>query len=180
MSLSRALSFIQRRQFSNSRQLLISEGDSLPNVQVQLKSPGETIMTQDLFKGKKKSILIGVPGAFTPGCSKTHLPGYIEKANELKSKGVDLIACTSVNDAFVMTEWGKSLKAEDAVTLLADSKGEFAKALDLSFDASGALGNHRSKRFAAIIKEGKVEKLFVEPDNTGLSVSLVDSVLKHI
>ncbi|KAG0736619.1 hypothetical protein G6F57_002082 [Rhizopus arrhizus] len=179
MSFSRAFSLIQRRQFSNTRQLLIAEGDSIPNVQVQLKSPGETVMTQDLFNNKK-SILIGVPGAFTPGCSKTHLPGYIEKAQDLKSKGIDLVACTSVNDAFVMTEWGNSLKAENTVTLLADSKGEFAKALDLSFDASGALGNHRSKRFAAIIKEGKVEKLFVEPDNTGLSVSLVDNVIKHI
>ncbi|CAO3701572.1 unnamed protein product [Rhizopus stolonifer] len=179
MYFSRAFSLVQRRQFSNTRQLLIAEGDRIPNVQVQLKSPGETVMTQDLFKNKK-SILIGVPGAFTPGCSKTHVPGYIEKAQELKSKGIDLVACTAVNDAFVMTAWGDSLKTGSAVTLLADSKGEFAKALDLDFDASGALGNHRNKRFAAIIKEGKVEKLFVEPDSTGLNVSLVDNVIKHI
>ncbi|KAI9254233.1 Redoxin [Sporodiniella umbellata] len=179
MFMSRAFSLIQRRSFSNTRQCLIAEGERIPNVQIQLKSPGETVMTQDLFKGKR-AILVGVPGAFTPGCSKTHLPGYVQKADELKSKGIDLIACTAVNDAFVMTAWGESLKANTAVTLLADSKGDLAKALDLSFDASGALGSHRNKRFAAVIKDGKVEKLFVEPDNTGLNVSLVENVIKHV
>lgn len=123
---------------------------------------------------------IGVPGAFTPGCSKTHLPGYVKEAETLKSKGVDLVACVAVNDAFVMTEWGKAHQADDKVTLLADSKGELAKAMDLDFDASGALGNHRFKRFAAILEDGKVKKLFVEPDTTGLNVSLVENVVKSL
>jgi 2-Cys peroxiredoxin 5 len=91
-----------------------------------------------------------------------------------------LIACVAVNDAFVMSEWGTAHNAEGAVTLLADSKGELAKAMDLDFDATGALGNHRFKRFAAIIDDGKISKLFVEPDTTGLNVSLVENVVKSL
>ena len=91
------------------------------------------------------------------------MPGYVKEAEKLKGKGVDLIACVAVNDAFVMNEWGKAHQAEGVVTLLADSKGELAKAMELDFDASGALGNHRFKRFAAILDDGKVSKLFVEP-----------------
>lgn len=98
----------------------------------------------------------------------------------MKSKGIDLIACVAVNDAFVMSEWGKAHKADGSVTLLADSKGELAKAMDLDFDATGALGNHRFKRFAAIIDDGKIKKLFVEPDTTGLNVSLVENVVKSL
>ncbi|KAI8327201.1 Redoxin [Choanephora cucurbitarum] len=171
---------VQRRAFSNTTRLSIAEGDVIPNIEVQLKSPAETIKTGDFFQGKK-AILFGVPGAFTPGCSKTHLPGYVHEAKALKSKGVDAIACVAVNDAFVMTEWGKANQAEEhGVTLLADSKGELAKAMDLNFDATGALGSHRFKRFAAILEDGKVQKLFVEPDNTGLKVSLVENVSKHL
>lgn len=108
------------------------------------------------------------------------MPGYIKEAESLKSKGVDLVACVAVNDAFVMTEWGKAHQADNKVTLLADSKGELAKAMDLDFDASGALGSHRFKRFAAILEDGKVKKLFVEPDTTGLNVSLVENVVKSL
>jgi 2-Cys peroxiredoxin 5 len=175
----RVLPLIQRRAFSQSSRCLIAEGDRIPSVSVQLRSPAETVQTDELFKGKK-SILFGVPGAFTPGCSKTHLPGYVKEAANLKAKGVELVACVAVNDAFVMTEWGNAHNAQGAVTLLADPKGELAKAMDLDFDASGALGNHRFKRFAAIIDDGKVSKLFVEPDSTGLNVSLVENVVKSL
>ncbi|KAI8061846.1 Redoxin [Gilbertella persicaria] len=171
---------VQRRTFSNTSRLFIAEGDKIPNIEVQLKSPAETVKTADFFQGKK-AILFGVPGAFTPGCSKSHLPGYIHQAKELKKKGIDTIACVAINDAFVMNEWGKAHQAEEnGVTLLADFKGEFAKAMELDFDATGALGNHRFKRFAAILDNGKVQKLFVEPDNTGLKVSLVENVAKHL
>ncbi|KAI9482656.1 MAG: Redoxin [Benjaminiella poitrasii] len=169
----------QRRAFHNTSRLFIAEGDAIPNVQLQLKSPGQTITTQDLFKGKK-SILFGVPGAFTPGCSKSHLPGYIQHAKELKTKGIDLIACVAVNDAFVMSAWGQQLNAEQDITLLADSKGELAKAMDLSFDASGALGGPRFKRFAAVLDDGKVQRLFIEPDNTSVSISSAENVLKNL
>ncbi|KAI8072347.1 Redoxin [Gongronella butleri] len=171
---------VSRRSLHSSARCMVKAGDSLPNVSVQLSSPGDTVALPDLFKDKAKAILITVPGAFTPGCSKTHLPGYIREAERLKStKGVDLIACASVNDAFVMTAWGKALY-NDEVTLLADPKGDLAKALDLDFDASAALGNHRFKRSALIIEQGIVTQVFEEPDKTGLSVSLVEEVEKHL
>lgn len=173
---------IARRSFHATARQNIKVGDTLPSVQVQLSSPGETVNVRDLFGTSKKAILFGVPGAFTPGCSKTHLPGYIKAAESLKqSHGVDRIACVSVNDAFVMTAWGKDVQNDnDQVTLLADSKGELARAMDLAFDASGALGNHRFQRFAAILENGVVKQLFVEPDRTGLDVSLVENVKKHL
>jgi 2-Cys peroxiredoxin 5 len=108
------------------------------------------------------------------------LPGYIKHASDLKSKGIENIYCVSVNDAFVMTAWGEAQNAGDKVTMLADFKGELAKAMDLNFDATGALGGHRFKRFAAVIQDGKVDKLFVEPDTTGLNVSLAENVIKTL
>ncbi|KAI8369444.1 Redoxin [Radiomyces spectabilis] len=173
-------SIIGRRSFHSAGARYIQAGDRLPSVQVQRKSPADVVNVRELFENANKAVLFGVPGAFTPGCSKTHLPGYIKKAEELKKKNVDLIACVSHNDAFVMNAWGDSVQNNDAVSLLADFKGELAEALDLSFDATGALGNRRYKRFAAIIEKGVVKQLFVEPDNTGLNVSLVENVEKHL
>ncbi|KAI8148089.1 Redoxin [Fennellomyces sp. T-0311] len=171
----------QARGFHSSAASFIKAGEYLPSVVVQRRSPADTVDVRELFGNVNKAILFGVPGAFTPGCSKTHLPGYINKAEELKTeKGVDLIACVSVNDAFVMNAWSEVNHADGKVELLADSKGELAKALELDFDASGALGNHRCKRFAAIVEHGVVKQLFVEPDKTGLSVSLVENVEKHL
>ncbi|KAL1929651.1 hypothetical protein VTP01DRAFT_1789 [Rhizomucor pusillus] len=175
---------LQRRQvrgFHASAASFIKAGDHLPSITVQRKSPADTVNIQDLFGNVNKAVLFGVPGAFTPGCSKTHLPGYIKQAEELKTnKGVDLIACVSVNDAFVMNAWGEATGSDGKVELLADSKGELAKAMELDFDASGALGGHRFKRFAAIVERGVVKQLFVEPDKTGLNVSLVENVEKHL
>ncbi|KAI9251442.1 Redoxin [Phascolomyces articulosus] len=171
----------QRNGFHNTATQFIKKGDYLPSVTVQRKSPGDTVDVQELFGSVKKAILFGVPGAFTPGCSKTHLPGFIQQAEKLKAeKGVDLIACVSVNDAFVMSAWADATNADGKVDLLADSKGELAKAMDLDFDASGALGGHRFKRFAAILDHGVVKELFVEQDKTGLNVSLVENVEKHL
>ncbi|KAG0175734.1 Peroxiredoxin-5, mitochondrial [Apophysomyces sp. BC1034] len=177
----RSVSLLGRRSFHTSPFRAIQVGDRIPSVKVHRQSPGDVVDTNELFSQAKKAIFIGVPGAFTPGCSKTHLPGYIKQVGALKDKGVDLIACVSVNDAFVMSAWGVDLKTtQDDITLLADSKGELAKAMDLSFDASGALGNHRFKRFAAIVENGVVKHLFVEPDKTGLDVSLVQNVEKYL
>ncbi|CAO3593184.1 unnamed protein product [Absidia cylindrospora] len=143
-------------------------------------SPGDTVNVRDLFGTSNKAILFGVPGAFTPGCSKTHLPGYLDAAERLKEQhNVDLIACVSVNDAFVMNAW-KDANVKAGVEYLADAKGELARAMDLAFDASGALGNHRFQRFAAIVENGVVKQLFVEPDRTGLDVSLVKNVEKYL
>ncbi|KAF7723163.1 Peroxiredoxin-5, mitochondrial [Apophysomyces ossiformis] len=175
------MSLFGRRAFHSSSFRAIQVGDRLPSVNVHRQSPADAVDVQELFSASKKAILIGVPGAFTPGCSKTHLPGYIKEAGSLKNKGVDLIACVSVNDAFVMSAWGNDLKtAENNITLLADAKGDLAKAMDLSFDASAALGNHRFKRFAAIVENGVIKNLFVEPDKTGLDVSLVQNVEKYL
>ncbi|KAI9495904.1 peroxiredoxin-like protein [Zychaea mexicana] len=170
-----------QRGFHSSTAHLIKKGDYLPSIVVQRKSPADTVDVQELFGSVNKAILFGVPGAFTPGCSKTHLPGYIKQAEQLKAeKGVDLIACVSVNDAFVMSAWADATSADGKVELLADSKGELAKAMDLDFDASGALGGHRFKRFAAVLEHGVVKELFVEQDKTGLNVSLVENVEKHL
>ncbi|KAG2227514.1 hypothetical protein INT45_002199 [Circinella minor] len=179
--LQRVATTTTTRGFHSSTTQYIKKGDYLPSVVVQRKSPADTVDVQELFGSVNKAILFGVPGAFTPGCSKTHLPGYIQRAEELKTeKGVDLIACVSVNDAFVMSAWADATHADSKVELLADSKGELAKAMDLDFDATGALGGHRFKRFAAILEHGVVKELFVEQDKTGLNVSLVENVEKHL
>ncbi|KAF9928249.1 Peroxiredoxin-5, mitochondrial [Modicella reniformis] len=143
-------------------------------------SPADTVNPAELFGSAKKAVLIGVPGAFTPGCSKTHVPGYLKHYSELKEKGVDLIGCVSVNDAFVMNAWAKQLEVGDKITMLADPQGKFVKDLGLDFDASAALGSYRSKRFALVLENGKITKVFVEPNNTGLSVSLAENVLKEL
>ncbi|KAF9975679.1 hypothetical protein BGZ73_000582 [Actinomortierella ambigua] len=132
--------------------------------------PADTVKPAELFGSAKKAILIGVPGAFTPGCSKTHVPSYLEHYSELKAKGVDLIGCVSVNDAFVMDAWGKDLGVQDKIVMLADPQGKMVKELGLDFDASAALGGYRAKRFTLVL----------EPNNTGLSVTLAENVLKEL
>ncbi|KAF9096257.1 Peroxiredoxin-5, mitochondrial [Mortierella sp. GBA35] len=143
-------------------------------------SPSDTVNPAELFGSAKRAVLIGVPGAFTPGCSKTHVPGYLKHYDELKNKGIELIGCVSVNDAFVMDAWGKDLNVGDKVTMLADPQGKFVKDLGLDFDASAALGGHRAKRFALVLENGKITKAFVEPNNTGLSVTLAENLLKEL
>ncbi|XP_067232974.1 peroxiredoxin-5, mitochondrial [Chanodichthys erythropterus] len=160
----------------------IKVGQHLPAVEVQERDPGNNISMAELFKGKK-GVLFGVPGAFTPGCSKTHLPGFIEMAEDLKAKGVGEIACVSVNDVFVMSAWGKENGADGKVRMLADPTGAFTKAVDLFLDNDHllqVLGNLRSQRYAMLIEDGVVKKLNVEPDGTGLTCSLASSFLTEI
>jgi peroxiredoxin len=141
----------------------ISAGDKAPSV--KLKTLGESgpqdLQTDEFFKGKKV-VLFAVPGAFTPTCSAKHLPGFVEKADQIKAKGVDEIACISVNDAFVMGAWGKSQSADGKVTMIADGNADFAKACGLTLDASGAGLGTRMQRCAMIVNDGKVEQVFVE------------------
>uniref|UniRef100_A0A8C2ITR5 Peroxiredoxin-5 n=1 Tax=Cyprinus carpio TaxID=7962 RepID=A0A8C2ITR5_CYPCA len=160
----------------------IKVGQHLPDVQVQEGDPGNSISMVELFKGKK-AVLFGVPGAFTPGCSKTHLPGFIEMAGDLKARGVDEVACVSVNDVFVMSAWGKENGADGKVRMLADPTGAFTKAVDLFLDNDHlfqVLGNLRSQRYAMLIEDGVVRKLSVEPDGTGLTCSLAPNFLSEI
>src|SRR3954471_6446282 len=155
-------------------------GDRIPDVEVRVmnaEGAPETVKTGDVL-GSGKVVLFAVPGAFTPGCSKIHLPGYVANADELKAKGVDTIACIAVNDAWVMDAWAKDQGADDIV-MLADGSGEFAKAMGLEFDGSGFGLGKRSQRYAAVIEDGTITQLEVEP-KPGVDVSSCDSILEKL
>ena len=160
--------------------MTIKVGDKMPEGTFKImKSDGPgAISSKELFSGKKV-VLFSVPGAFTPTCSKQHLPGFIEKAGELKKKGVDTIACMAVNDVFVMDAWGSQTGAGDKVKLLADGNGDYAEALGLTMDATGFGMGRRGKRFAMVVNDGVVEQLHVE--NPGeFKVSSADHVLENL
>ncbi|MDP3905606.1 peroxiredoxin [Novosphingobium sp.] len=142
--------------------MTISVGDKLPDIKlVKAGEAGpEAVQSADYFKGKRVA-LFSVPGAFTPTCSAKHLPGYVEKAEDLKAKGIDEIACTAVNDPFVMGAWGKAAGSAD-VTMLADGNGDFAEALGLTMDGSGFGLGKRGQRFSMVVNDGVVEQLHVE------------------
>ncbi len=142
--------------------MTISKGDKLPDVTlVKVTAEGpDKVQSADYFAGKKVA-LFAVPGAFTPTCSAKHLPGYVEKAAELKAKGVDEIVCTSVNDAFVLGAWNKSGGSDD-ITMLADGNADFASALGLDADFSGFGMGKRSQRYSLIVNDGVVEEVNVE------------------
>ena len=158
--------------------MTIAVGDRIPDVQVMTFGPdGPThVQTGDVL-GTGKVVLFAVPGAFTPTCSDYHLPSYLVRNDELRAKGVDTIACISVNDPFVMGAWGKAQNVGDQVTLLADGNGDFTEAIGLEMDGSGFGLGTRSQRYAAIIEDGVVTALQVEP-GPGLSVSAADAVLE--
>jgi peroxiredoxin len=161
--------------------MAIKVGDSLPQ-DIKLKEmvggAPKDVTVGEVFKGKKV-VLFAVPGAFTPTCSMKHLPGFVEQAAAIKSKGVDEVVCLSVNDAFVMGAWGDQQKAGGKVRMLADGNGDFTKSLGLSLDASGFGMGARSQRYALIAKDGKVEELLVE-SGPGLNVSSAESVLAKL
>ena len=157
--------------------MTIKAGDKIPSVKLRhmtAEGPKE-ITTDEIFKGKKV-VLFAVPGAFTPTCSNKHLPGFVEKAAAIKAKGVDTIACISVNDAFVMGAWGKAQNATGKVEMLADGNGDFARAVDLEMDGSGFGLGKRSKRYAMVVQDGVVKTIAVE--NPGaFEVSSADAIL---
>jgi len=144
--------------------MAIEVGDRIPDVKLKELSPEgmKDVATGDLCKGRKV-VLFAVPGAFTPTCSARHLPGFVTKASELRAKGVDEVVCVSVNDAFVMDSWGKSAEAGDKVRMLADGNAEFADAMGLAVDASSHGMGRRSQRYAAIVEDGVVKHLAVDP-----------------
>ncbi|KAM6158893.1 peroxiredoxin-5, mitochondrial [Rhynchocyon petersi] len=175
--------FGKTRSFSGVAAVMapIKVGDALPAVVVFEGEPGNKVNLAELYKGKK-GVLFGVPGAFTPGCSKTHLPGFVEQAGALKAKGAQVVACLSVNDVFVTNEWGKAHHAEGKVRLLADPIGAFGKETELLLDDSlvPLFGNRRLKRFSMVIDDGVVKVLNVEPDGTGLTCSLAPNILSQL
>jgi len=149
----------------------IQVGDSVPSVDLFEGKPDVKVNLAELTKDGK-FVIFGVPGAFTPGCSATHLPGYIEKAADIKGQGVKEIICVSVNDPFVMGAWGEAQGASGKVRMLADTCGDLTKALDLEVDLAKVLGSVRSKRYSMVVENGKVTAVNVEPDGTGLTCSL--------
>ncbi len=159
--------------------MTIKVGDRLPAT--NFMTPGEKgpepVSTDDVFKGKRVA-LFAVPGAFTPTCDARHLPSFKDNAEGLKSKGVDLIACVSVNDVFVMKAWGKASDA-DGIMMLADGNGDFTKALGLELDASGFGMGHRSQRYSMLVNDGVVEQLNVE-NGGAYEVSSGDYLLSHM
>jgi peroxiredoxin len=161
--------------------MTINVGDKLPSVtlrQVTPEGPKE-ISSDDFFRGKKVA-LFAVPGAFTPACSQRHLPGYVDKASDIRAKGVDEIACVAVNDAAVMGAWGKDQKAEGKVTMLADGSGDFVRALGLELDLSkGGLGV-RSKRYSMLVDNGVVKSLQVEQQPGQVDASSAEAMLKAL
>ena len=157
----------------------ISEGDKIPEVKLSkaTESGPEPVDTREFFAGRKVA-LFAVPGAFTPTCSAKHLPGFAEKAEELKAKGIDEIACISVNDAFVMGAWKKADGSDD-ITMLADGNGDFAEAIGLTMDGSGFGMGKRSQRYSMIVDDGKVRKLNVEKPGD-FSVSSAEHMLGQL
>jgi len=142
--------------------MTISVGDTLPDVtMVKATAEGpEQVQASEFFAGKKVA-LFSVPGAFTPTCSAKHLPGFVEKASELKAKGVDEIVGTAVNDAFVMGAWNDAAGSQD-ITMLADGNGDFAEGVGLTMDGSGFGLGKRGQRFSMVVNDGVVEQLNVE------------------
>ncbi|MDX9859488.1 MAG: peroxiredoxin [Rhodospirillales bacterium] len=143
--------------------MTIKVGDRIPSATFMTmgKDGPQPVSGEDVFKGKKVA-LFGVPGAFTPTCSINHLPGYVQNADKFKVKGVDTVACVAVNDVFVLEAWRKSEGVGDAVRMLADGSGDFAKATGLTFDLSGKGLGVRMQRFSAIVEDGVVKSLNVE------------------
>ncbi len=160
--------------------MTIQVGDRIPSASFRIKTADgiQELSSDEVFSGKKV-VLFSVPGAFTPTCSAKHLPGFVEKAGEFKSKGIDSIACLSVNDAFVMDAWGKDQKVGDKVLMLADGNGDFAKALGLELDATGVGLGIRSQRFAMVVEDGVVKALNVEQPGA-FEVSSAEAMLKAL
>jgi peroxiredoxin len=157
--------------------MTIAVGDTIPDVELRTPTADgpQPVQSGDVL-GSGKVVLFAVPGAFTPTCSDHHLPGFVLRAKEIRDKGVDTIACIAVNDAFVMGAWGDQQGVDGLVLMLADGNGDFTRALGLELDGTGVGLGLRSQRFAAVIDDGVVSHLFVEP-GPGLTVSGADEVL---
>lgn len=160
--------------------MAIQVGEKIPSSHfVQMTAEGPNgVSSDDYFSGKRVA-LFSVPGAYTPTCSAKHLPGFVEQAEAIKAKGIDEIACTAVNDAFVMGAWGKANGVEGKVTMLADGNGDFAKAVGLEMDGTKFGMGHRGQRFAMIVNDGTVEQLHVEAPGE-FRVSAAEYVLEQL
>lgn len=159
----------------------IEVGQRLPEATFHVLTPDgvEPRTTADVFTGKR-IVLVAVPGAFTPTCHKNHLPGFVEHASAIKAKGIDAIAVTSTNDAFVLDAWAKASGAAGVVDFLADGNGDFAKAIGLSTDGSARGMGIRSRRYCMIVDDGVVTRLAVEEVSGKADLSGAESLLKDL
>ena len=160
--------------------MAIQVGERLPQTTFRVMTPDGPVAktTDDLFKGRKV-VLVAVPGAFTPTCHRNHLPGYVQRAEEIKAKGVDAILVTSVNDVFVMDAWAKSSGAE-GVEFLSDGNGDFAKAIKLTMDGTGFGLGIRSQRYSMVVEDGVVKAINVEDTPSKAQVSGAENILKDL
>lgn len=160
--------------------MTIKVGDKMPagTFKTMTKDGPQNLTTDQLFAGKKV-VLFSVPGAFTPTCDAKHLPGFVERAGDLKAKGVDTVACMAVNDVFVMNAWGKHANVGDNVLMLADGNAEYAKALGLELDAKGFGMGVRGQRFAVVVEDGIARQVLVEGPGE-FKVSSADYVLGQL
>jgi peroxiredoxin len=161
--------------------MTIKIGDKIPSATLkQLTPEGPKDVTTDELFGGKKVALFAVPGAFTPACSQRHLPGYVDKAADIKAKGVDEIVCVAVNDVFVMTAWGKEQRAEGKVRMLADGSGDFVRALGLELDMTKSGLGKRSQRYSMLVDNGVVKSLNVEQQPGQVEASGADAMLRTL
>lgn len=160
--------------------MTIKPGDKLPACEFSVMYPDgfKRVSGDSIFAGKRV-VLFAVPGAFTPTCTKNHYPGYLDKASEILAKGVDTIACTSVNDVHVMHAWAEASGNNGKIMMLADGNGEFAKAVGLEFDLSSANMGQRSRRYSMLVDNGVVKTLNVE-DKPGVNVSGAETMLTQL
>ena len=160
--------------------MTIEVGDKIPDAKFMVMTadgPAERT-TADMFAGKKV-VLFAVPGAFTPTCSMNHLPGFLAAIDDIKARGVDTIACTSVNDVHVMNAWGKASGADGKIMMLADGNGDFARAVGLAFDLKVAGMGERSRRYSMLVENGVVKTLNVE-EKSGVNVSGAETILTQL
>ena len=157
---------------------MIKVGEKIPSQKLRKVTPGgvDEVSSDDFFRGRKV-VLFSLPGAFTPTCSKGHLPGYVAKAEEIKQRGVGEIACLSVNDAHVMRAWGEQHGTGEKVTMLADGNADFTRALGLDIDLAIAGMGVRAKRAVLLVDDGVVSSIEVEAKPSDLSGSSAESCL---
>ena len=161
--------------------MAISAGDRVPSVNFKmLTADGLSDVSSDDYFGGKKTALFAVPGAFTPTCSAKHVPSFLAQADALRARGVDQIACVSVNDAFVMKAWGEDTSASGTIDMLADGNGEFARATGLTLDGTGFGLGERTTRFSMIVDDGRVTVLNVEENPAEMDVSSAEHMLTQL
>jgi glutaredoxin/glutathione-dependent peroxiredoxin len=161
--------------------MTIKVGDRLPQAKFRIMTADGPAWksTDDIFKGKKV-VLFGVPGAFTGTCHNMHLPGFLQNLEAIKAKGVDTVAVTGVNDMFVMEAWKRATGADGKIEFLADGNGEFAKAMDLTFDGAAVGLGVRSKRYSMLVVDGTVKQLNIEEAPGKVDISGAEALLKQL